>query len=386
MTALITTSDSLKALTIVRSLGRKGISVTTGSSHPFSLASSSKYSNNSMIYPSPLKNPGEFIKVIRHYLENNPHDLLIPVHSEDTFILARYASSFSGITHFPFQNAEDMIKVNDKSNLAHIAKELDIPVPKTWIPHELSDINSISREIRFPAVIKLRDRTSSVGQSYVYSPDELVRVYCNTVHTYNLTPLEYPIIQEFISGTGFGVSLLYNNGDLRARFTHKRLREFPVSGGPSTCRISTRHQKMEEYATRLLEHFSWHGVAMVEFKLGTDNIPYLLEVNPRFWGSINQAIRSGVDFPYLLYQMTIEGDIRPVLSYREGVVTRNCMLDICSLFLGLRRKDSFQCQNPCIQFPFYDDIFSPDDPIPGLLSVCSAMRHIFQKSGKKGYS
>ncbi len=376
MTALITTAESLKALTIVRSLGRQGIPVTTGSASPSPLASSSRYALQHISYPSPLQDPIGFNHTIHKFLEKNQHDVLLPVHSEDTLVLGRYANSLSDVIHFPFHRFDDMILINDKGYLAAVAEELEIPTPRTWAPENLEQFSHIRNEITFPAVIKLRNRTSSLGQSYVSSMDELISVYKRTIRTFALSSREYPIIQEYIAGTGYGVSLLFNHGNLRARFTHKRIREYPVSGGPSTCRISTKHQRMEEYATRLLEHFSWHGIAMVEFILSYEGVPFLLEVNPRFWGSINQAVQSGVDFPYLLYQMAVDGDVRPVFSYQEGVVTRNCLLDLCAGFQGFSRRLPFQDRDPHLQFPFHDDIFSLEDPLPFFSAIRSGIRHI----------
>ena len=48
---------------------------------------------------------------------------------------------------------------------------------------------------------------------------------------------------------------------------------------------------------------NWKGIAMVEWKVDPrDGRPKLMEVNPRFWGSLELAVRSGVDFPVLYAQ------------------------------------------------------------------------------------
>ena len=51
-------------------------------------------------------------------------------------------------------------------------------------------------------------------------------------------------------------------------------------------------------------------------------VPHLIDVNPRFWGSLAQAIACGVDFPYLLYRIALDGDVEPVTDFRTGVTTR----------------------------------------------------------------
>jgi hypothetical protein len=89
---------------------------------------------------------------------------------------------------------------------------------------------------------------------------------------------------------------------------------------------------MKTYAARLLEALDWHGVAEVEFKLDPrDNVPKFMEINGRFWGSLELAIEAGVDFPYLLYRLITEGDVKPVFQYKAGVRRRWLEGDIIHL-------------------------------------------------------
>lgn len=364
-TALITSANSPKALTVIRSLGRKGICITAGGSEQKALSHSSRYTSTSIHYPSPKKEPDAFIKALLFHCKKNHPGVLIPVHSEDTLLIAKNRERFDPYTRVPLHDYERMRSLNDKAELCSIAQELDIPIPQTYILRDTSEITVISEKITYPAVIKLRDHTSSSGQLYARTPDELRSGFLGTISRYALTPDTYPLIQEYIQGTGCGVSFLYNQGEIRALFSHKRIREYPISGGPSTCRISIRNSKMELLGKRLLDHFSWHGVAMVEFIETADGKPILLEVNPRFWGSINQAVQSGVDFPHLLYQMATEGDIHPHFHYQEGIITRNSMLDAMSYIQSIRHHDPIDYR-PWLQYPYHDDIFAADDPMPFL--------------------
>ena len=50
----------------------------------------------------------------------------------------------------------------------------------------------------------------------------------------------------------------------------------------------------------MLEHMNWHGIAEIDYGQGPDGLAYLIEVNPRFFGGLPQAIAANVDYPDLL--------------------------------------------------------------------------------------
>lgn len=377
MAAIITKASSTKALVITRSLGRKSVDVTTSDSFRFATSFFSKYSKKHFIYPSPKKNPKGFIQFLVNYVRKSDEEVLIPIHSDETYLIAKHKKGLEAYIKVPLPDYEKIRLVNDKSSLSKYAESLNIPIPRTYYLQSLEELTKVGNILECPVVIKLRETTSSKGLSYAYNENELISMYKMTVKTFNLRKHNLPIIQEYIPGDGYGVEMLFNQGDLRAKFTHKRLREYPITGGPSTLRVSVRHPKMEEYAVSLLKSLNWHGVVMAEFKLHSKTKkPYLIEINPRFWGSINQAIMSGVDFPYLLYTMAVDGDVKPVLSYKVGVVTRFLLNDLRAFPSYFRRshhklkllKDYLSFKNK-----YYDDI-SIEDPIPTLMLTLNNIR------------
>jgi hypothetical protein len=144
-----------------------------------------------------------------------------------------------------------------------------------------------------------------------------------------LSGADRPIVQEYVQGEGWGVSALYWRGEKITSFTHRRLREKAPLGGTSTLRASARAPALEAATGRLLRALGWHGLAMVEFKYDpTARRYWLLEVNPRVWGSIALPVGCGADFPFWLYLCAI-GEVDRVRSlataaepYPEGRIAR----------------------------------------------------------------
>ena len=376
----MTNASSVKALVVTRSLSRKGISVITTDCERFSPTFFSKYSSSHFLSPSAEKSPMAFIETLLSQVKRRNIEALMPINSIETLLISKFKDRFSKFTKVPFEDYSKMIQLHDKEKLMRIAKELDIPIPTTYSIEDISEIRKIAKVLEYPVVIKLKNATSSRGVSYAFSEEEFVTKYKQTILKYNLSSRNYPLVQEYIPGDGYGASVLFNHGDLRAIFVHKRLREYPITGGPSTLRVSVRHSEMEKIATNLLGQLKWHGIAMVEFKLDRrTKKPVLIEVNPRFWGSINQAIVAGVDFPYLLYKMAIEGDVEHVLNYKLGVKTRFLMDDVRALLAILKQtKNPSYVLKELLRKSDCDDVINYDDILPSFAFLYIGIKELIK--------
>jgi protein-tyrosine-phosphatase len=144
--------------------------------------------------------------------------------------------------------------------------------------------------------------------------------------TYRDIPIQQ---QQYISGKGIGVEMLFENGDCRWSFLHERVHELPLTGGGSSYRVSLPlRDDLIASSNLLLSALRWHGVAMVEFKVTPNGEAYLMEINPRLWGSLALAIDCGVNFPSGLLNLSTGRSVPPQPQYRVGYYTRNIYRDV----------------------------------------------------------
>ena len=320
---LVTDADALHSLVIVRSLGTRGMKVSMASHRKvFSLSFYSRYCRERIIYPSPKRDKG-FIDFLLDLVRAKRFDILLPVRSTVTPLIAQHAQKFEPFVNFVLPSSESMATANNKETTFRFAEKVGIPVPRTLYPRKFSDIEGEARSFRFPVVTKALVGSGSRGVAYLNSREELLRfAEKNLVQESDLVQKRW-IVQEYIRGSGCGFFAIFDRGEPKAIFMHRRLREYPITGGPSTLAESIYHPRLKELGLKLLEALRWNGVAMVEFKLDQqDNEFKLMEINPRFWGSLNLPVASGVDFPYLFCLLAMKQDFEPVFRYKEGVKFR----------------------------------------------------------------
>jgi predicted ATP-grasp superfamily ATP-dependent carboligase len=100
----------------------------------------------------------------------------------------------------------------------------------------------------------------------------------------------------------------------------KEIRSVPVRGGSASYAESFYDPTLKEYGMRLLGSLNWHGVANIEFKLekSTGRLK-LMEVNPKFWASLEVALRAGVNFPYDVIQVAMGKELAYSEEYERGL-------------------------------------------------------------------
>jgi predicted ATP-grasp superfamily ATP-dependent carboligase len=94
--------------------------------------------------------------------------------------------------------------------------------------------------------------------------------------------------------------------------------------------------QLRAQAMSLFAPIGWHGVAMAEYKEDRrTGRPVLMEVNGRFWGSMQLAVDAGVDFPYLSYQLALGRPLDLPRAYKIGVKSRWLLGDLDHLLIRL---------------------------------------------------
>ncbi len=340
---LVTDGDERPALAVTRSLGRRGIEVLVGAEKKGSLASSSKYCAGHVTYPSPYRDHHGFCEFLLDFVQRGQIDALIPITDVTTHIVALHKAELEEAVKLPIPDYSAFDFVSDKWKLLKHAQEIGIAIPRTHFVPGAEGLGEVVGELRYPVVVKpARSRVltesgwARTQVRYAGSETDLFRLYRETAY------LGFPsLIQERINGLGVGLFLLFDRGNLVAVFSHRRLREKPPSGGVSTLRESIPVDAgLKSQAVELLRPLGWHGVAMVEYKLDRrTGEPLLMEVNGRFWGSLQLAIDAGMDFPYLLYRLAVEGCVEAPAAYEIGVTNRWLLGDLDHALARLFKKE-----------------------------------------------
>jgi predicted ATP-grasp superfamily ATP-dependent carboligase len=376
-----------KTLAVVRSLGRKGVRVAVGERTSLNTSFFSKYCSHRVVYPSPRRCPDQFMEFLLGEIKKNHYDCFFPMEEETLLLVARHQKEISSHTSLIIPELRKIEFVRDKGNLIRFAEAHGIPVPKTFHPSLIGRGNLAPtfphNSIPIPAVIKPRISSGSFGIAYVRKREDLLPLYEKVSQHYPL-----PLVQEWIpDGMGtYGFSALFDeNSNVKAAFIHKKLRMYPVQGGPSTLREGVWHPQIMELGISLLKALKWTGIAMIEFKVDPrDGVPKLMEVNPRFWGSLHLAIVSGVDFPWLMLRTALGETFPPVLDYQVNKQCRWLLFgDILHFIKNPRRlhlhPSFFRFLDPNTS----DDIISMEDPLPILGAAATFFTFLYDPEMKR---
>ena len=348
------------SLAVARSLGRRGVPVIVASPQSRFPAHYSRYTQGTEIldYDDPRAAVDRCLDIVaRHGI-----DIIIPAALAGHAFLCRHQDQLAGHVKAPFNAPEIFDALSNKKATMEMADRLQVPFPRSIPITGPDSIATIAATLQFPLVFK-----SVVDQGTVcYAHDEAelasIAAKFERENPDLIAQGLHPIAQEYIEGEGCGFFALADAGDVRAWFMHRRMHEVPPSGGPSAMASSFRDEHLADLGRRFFEATGYNGVAMVEFKQATrDGEYYIIEVNPKFWGSLDLAIHSGVDFPWLLYCQLAGIDTDYTAGdYRDNQIFRWISMDLAHSVqarrLGQFARDFF---NPRIA-----DDTNWRDPVP----------------------
>lgn len=285
-------------------------------------------------YPSPKSD--EFIPSLYKIIDDSNVDVLFPMSNETVLKISENKMIFEDLCEIPIPNNYTLMKAYDKLETARFAETIKVPIPKTYFFDNEDGLKNFSDVADYPLIIKPRmGGGASICLYKVNSKYELISAYNKIVK--KCGP---PIIQEYIPGDSGQMHMVNVLFDKKAKplvlFTAKKIREYPIKGGVTSCGISTFESDLIKISTRLFRQMGWYGVAEAEFKVDPrDGKPKLIEINPRFWQYLQLPIACGINFPYLLYKTALDEEIEYISTYKTGLKYINPLKDLLSISSNL---------------------------------------------------
>ena len=339
-TAVVTDGRYRASIAAVRALGEAGFRVvvtqTKGEAAMEPASFASRFAGETRWIEGSCKE-ADYGRRLLDLLREYQRPVLFCTGADTLNLVSRRREEFAQAADFLVAPPEVLDGLNDKEWVHRRCLELGLPVPAEY--PGLPD--------RFPVVIKPHCGEKfglKAKDRYVIARNkEEFQAHYRAMQRYD----EAPIVQEKVEGPGEGVNLLLDGESrLICAFCHRRLREYPVTGGPSTCCVSFYDEKMIRQAYDLLASFGFVGMAMVEFKGGR-----VLEVNPRVWGSFPMSGCCGSPFTSR-YARAAQGEklAYAPADYRQGVKMRYLFNDGAATLGYLRRGNWKQALGGVVDF------------------------------------
>lgn len=387
---LITHGRSRMSYVAAKSLHKAGFDVFVSDASPVNMTRSSRFVAGFDRTPDAFGAPLAYVERLAHIVTKRNIDILLPGH-EDVFSIQKYADRLPSNLLVAAPPYAALCAAGDKLGIVRVAESAGVAAPLTVAIRDLAELKQAAGQLSFPLIVKPRYGSGGKEVRLVHSVAELVSEYTRIVQTYQWAQEMWPVLQEYIpDGQLFGVCFLAKEGRVKACFTERYLRCKQNSFGTSVLRERCDWKMLADAAEKIVAGLQWTGIGHLDFIANpSTSQPYLLEMNPRWWGALNLAVANGYDFPLGLVSMLLDGEpvssafceIRParrslwivgeLVACQSEVMQGKLFAPLASL-----RRTLFPGRNT-----IYDD-FSWSDPLPLLAETLQYLGRFLSESKK----
>jgi D-aspartate ligase len=369
-TPAIVLGGSHGALSVARSLGRRGIPVHAVNRSDAAVLAS-RY-----VRPHAIPDGAGFAEGALAGLRACPEGAVLLAASDDGIELlldhrAELERRFRlDLCHPPAQR-----RMLDKLLTYEAAREAGVPAPRFWVVGSRAEAQRVRDELVYPLLVKPRlshvfQRTFRAKFLEALDAAELDQGLAVAEEAGVAT-----VLMERIPGPDRLLCSYYTYLDEAGRplfdFTKRIVRRQPVGMGLACHHVTDHVEGIREPALRLFQHVGLRGVANVEFKRDPrDGVYKLIECNARFTAANALVARAGIDIAGLVYQRALGLPLPPLDSFRDGLRLWSPGRDLRA-FLELRRRGELGAAGwlRSILRPASLPVFAPHDPRPSLAEL-----------------
>ncbi|WP_299449985.1 ATP-grasp domain-containing protein [uncultured Serinicoccus sp.] len=187
-----------------------------------------------------------------------------------------------------------------------------VRVPRTVLWDDRATAAQVEEELGLPFIVKPRQGAGGRGFAVLHSAQEL-----------DLVPQDGTVIaQEHLPGEEFSIDVLGRPGGGPPVAAVPRRRD-KVDSGIAVAGRTVADPELVAAGRAVAERIGVVGVVNVQVRRAADGTPALLEVNPRFPGTMSLTRAAGIDMPRLAAQAALGADLPKSLDFTEVAVVRH---------------------------------------------------------------
>jgi predicted ATP-grasp superfamily ATP-dependent carboligase len=292
--------------------------------------------------------------------------------------------------HFTFPEKDIVELALNKKKFYQFAREKGFPIPQTFFSEEIDNIHSLSREIRYPCIIKpfqpnLGWRQLFPDQKLFQARDkqEFLDLYERLVKVHSDL-----LIQQLIPGPenklSFSLTYFNSQSESLGMFTGNKIRQHPPYFGTSCLAESRWHQDVADRTIEVLKAINYTGYGSIEFKWDdVDNVNRIIELTARTWFPHGISAACGLELEYIAYCDKLDIPLPQTDSFREGVKWIHEERDIKTSLFYMKKKELTPGQwLKSYQGKRTFALTAWDDPMPALSLAGQAITYPFRKISK----
>ncbi len=365
------------SLSCLRSLSSRGIRTIAVSETETAPEFYSRYCDENYVVPDPAVDFLGYRDALLTLAKRADVRTIVPIREEDVWALSKYRSAFAPHVTPLWPSVETLRSVYDRVRLMEVTEATGVSVPETQPLDEVDDWNR-EQIVKPRYAILTADYVSALDPAEIVHPGSVQFLEPGRKPDRESLSEEMghvPIVQEYVPGSEYALWALYDDGDVVSTCHKRQLRGYSYAGNTSVARKTADVPELEEAGRAVLDALDWHGPASVQFKRNAETGEFvLLEVNPRFWVSLECARQAGVDFAFHYWQLACNEPVRPQLDYETDVATHLLRGELLYL-LSIVREDIPLVEPPRLSAAARDvaasiyrqphfDYFSVTDPAP----------------------
>ena len=323
----------------------------------------SRYAHKKITWPRITGNEEKFYQLFIKHVKENKYDLVLGLSDVSTSMLSYHKKEIEKYIQTIVPDYGVYATAADKYMTMQLCMKHEIPCPYTFSDKDVES-EFFREKLKFPVVVKPRKGIGGVGFTVVPDRKSLRNQLPSLKKEFgNL------LIQEYIPNkTQYTAEVVCDqNSELKACVVSEKKRFFPIVGGTSCCNVTINNPEIRKICSRLLKALQWTGVANIDFVLDPrDQVPKVIEINPRIGATVKIAFLAGVDFSRMLLCLYDRKEIMRITEYKEGIVMRNLLLDMFWFaFSSIKEKRTTRpAYYKFLGRNIHYQSFGWDDPVP----------------------